>query len=344
MTSMVLAEKTAMVAGPVWTDERVSLVKKTCCPSGISDNEFALFMEQCRRTGLDPLIKQAFCVPRSTKVNGQWVTVHVFQPSESGMLARADDFPDYRGTTSGAVYAKDSVTIDPGAGTVVHTFNPAGDRGPLVGAWSRTIREGRTPNVKWLLLKDYVQKDQQGKSTGQWASKEATMIQKCAKVAGLRDEFPKVFGGIYIPEELPNDEGPRAPAAQSLTLGRVLRELAGPETHEGEVVPPEGKSGTDGFPTDQPVTDPASKLGVPTASALLRKCKKLIDDAVKAGDLTALAGVGVKIPGHFEKHLDELAEARTYFAAAEAKLMEAPAEAKAGSESAEPVAPPAEAA
>ena len=70
---------------------------------------------------------------------------------------------------------------------------------------------------------------------------------------------------------------------------------------------------------------PPSAPTTPAPEALLRKCKKLIDDAVTKGDLTALAGVGLKIPVHFKEHPAELAEAREYFAAAEAKLMEAPA-------------------
>ena len=48
--------------------ERVDLVKRTICPKGISDDEFALFIEQCKRSGLDPLLKEAFCVARRANV------------------------------------------------------------------------------------------------------------------------------------------------------------------------------------------------------------------------------------------------------------------------------------
>ena len=33
-------------------------------PRGIGEDEFALFIEQCKRSGLDPLLKEAFCVAR----------------------------------------------------------------------------------------------------------------------------------------------------------------------------------------------------------------------------------------------------------------------------------------
>ena len=213
-----------------WTRERVDLVKRTVCPAGITDDELALFVEQCKRTGLDPLTKQAFCVPRKSKVNGQWVETHAFQPAEAGMLARADDFPDYRGTTSGAVHENDKITIDPGAGTVSHAFSPV-KRGALLGAWARVEREGRTAVVRWLASADYVQ-TYDGKPTGQWATRSATMIQKCAKVAALRDAFPRVFGGVYIAEEMPDDARPALPAPVSET--RAL-----PAPAAGVVQPPQ---------------------------------------------------------------------------------------------------------
>ena len=217
---------TTMVHVQEWTRERVELVKRTVCPTGITDDELALFVEQCKRTGLDPLTRQAFCVPRKSKVNGAWVETHTFQPAESGMLARAEEFPDYRGTTSGAVHENDKITIDPGAGTVSHAFSPV-KRGALLGAWARVEREGRTAVVRWLALADYAQ-SYEGKPTGQWATRPATMIQKCAKVAALRDAFPRVFGGVYIAEEMPDE--PRAlPAPQSATVPPAPREVQQPQ-------------------------------------------------------------------------------------------------------------------
>ena len=42
----------------------MELIKRTICPRGIGEDEFALFIEQCKRSGLDPLLKEAFCVAR----------------------------------------------------------------------------------------------------------------------------------------------------------------------------------------------------------------------------------------------------------------------------------------
>ncbi|MBN1206587.1 MAG: recombinase RecT, partial [Myxococcaceae bacterium] len=91
----------AAAAQSPWSRERVELIKRTICPKGIGDDEFALFIEQCKRSGLDPLLKEAFCVGRRQNAGSRerphWVTRYEFQPSEAGMLARAERFPDFKG-------------------------------------------------------------------------------------------------------------------------------------------------------------------------------------------------------------------------------------------------------
>lgn len=187
-----------------WNRERVDLVKRTICPRGISEDEFALFIEQCKRSGLDPLLKEAFCVGRRQNIGNRerpnWVTKHEFQPSETGMLARAERFPDFKGIQASAVFAEDEIVMDQGKGEVVHRFNPAKRKGSLVGAWSRVVRADKLPVVVWLDFSGYVQQ------TPLWAKIPTTMIEKCARVAALRKAYPEAFGGLYVREEMPQDE------------------------------------------------------------------------------------------------------------------------------------------
>jgi phage recombination protein Bet len=191
-------------AQSAWNRERVDLIKRTICPKGISDDEFALFIEQCKRSGLDPLLKEAFCVARRQNVGNRerpnWVTKYEFQPSEAGMLARAERFPDFKGIQASAVFAEDEIIVDQGKGEVVHRFNPAKRKGSLVGAWARVVREGKLPVVVWLDFAGYVQQ------TPLWAKIPTTMIEKCARVAALRKGYPEAFGGLYVREEMPPEE------------------------------------------------------------------------------------------------------------------------------------------
>ncbi|SEK43727.1 phage recombination protein Bet [Stigmatella aurantiaca] len=191
-------------AQQAWGRERVELIKRTICPKGIGEDEFALFIEQCKRSGLDPLLKEAFCVGRRQNAGSRdrptWVTRYEFQPSEAGMLARAERFPDFKGIQASAVYAEDEIIVDQGKGEVVHRFNPAKRKGALVGAWARVVREGKLPVVVWLDFSGYVQQ------TPLWAKIPTTMIEKCARVAALRKAYPEAFGGLYVREEMPAEE------------------------------------------------------------------------------------------------------------------------------------------
>jgi phage recombination protein Bet len=195
--------ETAAAQSP-WSRERVELIRRTICPKGIGEDEFALFIEQCKRSGLDPLLKEAFCVGRrqntGTRERPNWTTRYEFQPSEAGMLARAERFPDFKGIQASAVYAEDEIIVDQGKGEVVHRFNPAKRKGALVGAWARVVREGKLPVVVWLDFSGYVQQ------TPLWAKIPTTMIEKCARVAALRKGYPEAFGGLYVREEMPAEE------------------------------------------------------------------------------------------------------------------------------------------
>jgi phage recombination protein Bet len=196
--------KVDTAAQQAWSRERVELIRRTICPKGIGEDEFALFIEQCKRSGLDPLLKEAFCVGRRQNAGSRerpnWVTRYEFQPSEAGMLARAERFPDFKGIQASAVYAEDEIIVDQGKGEVVHRFNPAKRKGALVGAWARVVREGKLPVVVWLDFAGYVQQ------TPLWAKIPTTMIEKCARVAALRKAYPEAFGGLYVREEMPAEE------------------------------------------------------------------------------------------------------------------------------------------
>lgn len=198
----------AVVEG--WTQERRELVKRTVCPKGISDDAFALFIEQCRRSGMDPLIKESYCVERRTNIGTKdkpnYVVQHVFQGAEGGFLTRAERFPDYRGCTAGAVYERDSFKMNQAKGEVDHEAEPHKPRGLLKGAWGKVERVGRTPVVVWLNLGGYVQQ------SPLWSKIPETMIEKCARVAALRKAYPDAFAGVFIPEESGEAEPGHEPA------------------------------------------------------------------------------------------------------------------------------------
>lgn len=215
----------------VWTKERIELIKKQICPAGITDDEFAVFLEKCRRSGLDPLMGECFCVPRGASVKvpdpkggldpktgraatiTKWVEQHVFQAAEQGMEVRAHRSGDFIGIRAGAIYEGDHCAIDFAEGRVVHRTNAALPRGKLIGAWAIAERRGVTVQpVAHVLFAEY----NQGQSL--WNSKPETMIVKVARAQALRLAFPAEFAGIYTAAEMQTmvaDEGRDATGAQA---------------------------------------------------------------------------------------------------------------------------------
>lgn len=306
----VISQQSRPASLLTFTSRDIEVIKATICPAGITDTEFALFMEQSRRSGLDPLIKQMFCVPRKKKVRNQnggetYVTVHEAQPAESGMLARAESFPDYRGIQAAAAYSKDELTIDAAAGRVSHAFNPLSvTRGALVGAWARVERAGRTPTVSWIPLKE--RKDA---SNPMWGTKEETLIVKCARVAALRVAYPQRFAGLYLAEEMSGDDagGAAASATPRTVEERVatsVRSIVRPErigasrasTVVREAVPPPDIQDAD-FSDAPPIDDADLGPGPETLESLRADIQRLSDELITHGPGTARMWIAKTRPG-----------------------------------------------
>lgn len=210
------AEVVALVRGVTdFTREQVELLKRSVVPQGCPDDDFQLFIEQCKHTGLNPFLKQAWLVERSMKVrerSGQehWVTRYEFQAAEMGMAARANGFADFKGIVGAAVYDCDDFQIEAseGAEKVHHIFNPAKRRkeGNLIGAWAHVRCEGRVLPITYLTLESRIQTTKDGRPNKFWATMPDGQIAKCARAEQYRLAYPIIFSGVHIPEERPDEE------------------------------------------------------------------------------------------------------------------------------------------
>lgn len=222
---------------PVWDEERVALAKKMVCPPGTTDTEFQMFIAWCKRTGLDPFIKQAYLVERRAKDgNGNWVTKQEPMAAEAGLASVADAQADFRGLKAAAVYAGDEFMVDEVTQTVVHRWSVearAAKRNVVIGAWAKATREGRDVPLVWLPLESRLQKTRDGNPTQFWAKDAAGMIVKCARAMAYRLAYPSLFSGVVIPEERRDDDevevnGP--PPAPTMTATARLAARLGVQT------------------------------------------------------------------------------------------------------------------
>jgi len=211
------------------TEERKAFIKKQFAPPGCSDVDLEYFFAFCGRTGLDPVLKQAYLVERGSMVNGSWVVRFEPMASIAGMTARADALPDFRGMLGGAVYEGDVIDIDFANQKVVHSSNPL-KRGKLIGAWAHIQREGRRVIPTYFLISERIQLKKDGKPTKFWEKMTAGQLLKCCEAEQYRKGYGNIFGSTYVSEEmdpesnemLAHESDDSAPADQRNTTDRLV--------------------------------------------------------------------------------------------------------------------------
>lgn len=194
-----------------WSEGHKSIVRKMKPCRAMPEDDFEVFWAKCVQSELDPLMDQALPVSRKanegSREHPKWTTVFSFQSTEAGMLARAERFPDYLGVQACAVFDQEPCPMSMATGEVGHEFDAANRKGALKGAWARVLRKGRAPLLIWL---DFNATKQDSPF---WTRNPMGMLEKCSRVAAIRKAYPETFAGVYVREEMPEDDGSEAPIA-----------------------------------------------------------------------------------------------------------------------------------
>lgn len=154
-----------------FTPEQVGLIKRTIA-AGATDDELALFLRQCRRTGLDPFARQIYCVKRQGKMT--------IQVGIDGFRLIADRSAQYAGNDDPVFDNEEK----PRKATVTVY--------KIVGG----VRCDFTATARW---DQYYPGDSQG---FMWKKMPHLMLGKCAEALALRKAFPAELSGLYITEEM----------------------------------------------------------------------------------------------------------------------------------------------
>ena len=214
-----------------WTDKQQAALKALGIKDA-SNADLAVFMHYCQKTGLDPFSKQIHLIGRRSKENDQWVTKQTIQAGIDGLRVIRDRIAQRLGI---AVEYEDTVWYDADGGEHQVWLRDE----PPAACRMAVLKDGkRFPAV--VRYSAYVQTTKDGKPNSMWARMGAQQLEKCAEAKALRRAFPNDLSGVYIPEEMHDDDRPaRAEAthAPRVTAAEILGSVEPTEPVDAEEWP-----------------------------------------------------------------------------------------------------------
>ena len=220
-------QKTTFMAGGATVELSVNTVRNYLVSGNkdrVTDQEIVMFINLCKFAGLNPWLREAYCI----KYGNEPATLVV---GKSAFEKRAEAHPAYDGFEAGIITYNGATGM---AEYHVGSFRTADEE--IIGGWAEVYRKDRSHSTRVeVSFDEYVGKKADGSINGQWSKKPATMIRKVALVQALREAFPEAFSGMYDASEMGVDDSildaePVDPQSDPQPQAQPRQEIAAPPT------------------------------------------------------------------------------------------------------------------
>jgi phage recombination protein Bet len=187
MNELVTTKNTALT----FNEETVALIKSTIMPVNSTKNELELYLYQCKRTGLDPLTRQIYCIKNKDKFS--------IQSTIDGFRLVAERSGEYEGQTPAMWCGEDGEWKEVWLGKI----HPSAAK---VGIYRKGFKEPMYAVARWESYVQQSYKDGVQKVNYTWLKMGDLMLSKCAEALALRKAFPQELSGLYTHEEMAQAE------------------------------------------------------------------------------------------------------------------------------------------
>jgi phage recombination protein Bet len=179
------------------SENQLALLRRTVT-ANLSDDEHALFVQACERSGLDPFARHIY--PAKSKQYNPATRKHeeTYRPEATidGLRLTAERTEKYAGQLGPDWCGKDGAWKD----IWLSDEPPAAAR---VGILRADFKE---PVWGKALYSEFVQLTPEGQPAPFWFKMASNQLAKCAEALGFRKAFPREFSGIYTRDEMAQAE------------------------------------------------------------------------------------------------------------------------------------------